>query len=88
MSADPNPWGEGDPSAEPEGGEFMTAIQKVHRETTACQNALNRAYAVYQSEHDRILRAYWSAMQSITIGADSPETTQVVPAIDWAQQGV
>lgn len=81
-------WQNGSDTQGPEGGEFMTAIQKVHRETKACQDALNRAYGIYQAEHDRILRAYWSAMQSITIGADSPETTQVVPAIDWAQQSV
>lgn len=84
--SDTGVWQDGASMVGPEDGEFMTAIQKVHRETTACQNALNSAYVAYQREHDRILRSYWLAMQSITIGADAPEVTQVTTAIDYTSQ--
>lgn len=79
MSADTGRWQDGSSMVGPEDGQFMTVAEKAMRETKACRSALDQAYAKYQAAHDGILRAYWSAMQSIMDEPGATEVTQVVP---------
>lgn len=76
---DPAKWSEDLRGVELADGQFMTVAEKAMRETKACRAALDQAYAKYQAAHDGILRAYWSAMQSIMDEPGATEVTQVVP---------